>query len=155
MEEYITKTHCKEGEQLIKNNKIDDYMKIRNQCYSCSFCKSWKRNIYVIETLQGIIPNVILKGCEKKLEEMLSNMDYAKSLFVEEKYFFETYRLVPIDDKSFPEDLKTNCNKCGGEGWLWDYELDDPPEDIYQTDNRYTCDWCGGCGLILKGIEDD
>lgn len=39
------------------------------------------------------------------------------------------------------EDAKV-CEKCGGEGWVWDWELDEFPE--YTTDQRYTCDRCKG-----------
>ena len=37
------------------------------------------------------------------------------------------------------------CLKCGGEGWLWGYELDDPDPDTYDDGmTRYTCDACKG-----------
>lgn len=40
------------------------------------------------------------------------------------------------------EDLQ-KCKKCGGAGWVWGRELDDPSEDTYQDDmTKYSCDWC-------------
>lgn len=37
------------------------------------------------------------------------------------------------------------CEKCGGEGWLWGKELDNPTEDTYSDSmTKYTCDGCGG-----------
>ncbi len=41
---------------------------------------------------------------------------------------------------------KSSCVKCGGDGWQWGYELDDPPGDEAPRpdDTRYSCDG-GGC----------
>ena len=53
---------------------------------------------------------------------------------------------------------KSSCVKCGGDGWQWGYELDEPPGDEAPRpdDTRYSCDG-GGCkasavilGLIKK-----
>ena len=41
------------------------------------------------------------------------------------------------------------CEKCGGEGWVWWYELDTyygPAIETGEDDTRYTCDWCDGEG---------
>ena len=33
------------------------------------------------------------------------------------------------------------CRKCGGAGWLWGYELDEPDEDTaVDTMTKYSCD---------------
>jgi hypothetical protein len=32
------------------------------------------------------------------------------------------------------------CQKCGGEGWIWGHELDDPPDVTGHDDTRYSCD---------------
>lgn len=43
-----------------------------------------------------------------------------------------------------PDETK-DCPKCGGAGWVWDYELDENPNDIHDAgidDTRYSCDAC-------------
>ena len=52
---------------------------------------------------------------------------------------------------------KSSCVKCGGDGWQWGYELDDPPGDEAPRpdDTRYSCDG-GGCkasSVILNLIK--
>lgn len=40
-----------------------------------------------------------------------------------------------------------NCGKCGGEGWLWWFELkhySGPAEETGSDDQKYTCDKCHG-----------
>jgi predicted ATPase len=41
-----------------------------------------------------------------------------------------------------PENPKKECEKCGGAGWVWGYELENPTEDDYNNDTRYSCDKC-------------
>ena len=38
------------------------------------------------------------------------------------------------------DDAESKCPKCDGEGWLWGYELDDPPDTGSHDDTRYSCD---------------
>lgn len=43
------------------------------------------------------------------------------------------------------EKINTGCNKCGGEGWLWAFELDRYYGDLVDVscdDTRYPCDRC-------------
>lgn len=44
--------------------------------------------------------------------------------------------------------MKINdCPKCDGEGWLWGFELENPPDlpPFHPArDQRYACDRCGG-----------
>ena len=40
---------------------------------------------------------------------------------------------------------KEVCPKCQGEGWLWDFELDNympDPHDASVDDQKYSCDAC-------------
>lgn len=46
---------------------------------------------------------------------------------------------------------KSKCERCGGAGWVWDYELDDPPEQ--QTDQRYLCPDCHSEGVKDHGEQ--
>lgn len=39
------------------------------------------------------------------------------------------------------------CDKCGGAGWVWGIDLDEPDDDtIRDTMTHYTCDKCNGTG---------
>ncbi len=48
-----------------------------------------------------------------------------------------------------------DCEKCGGDGWLHQYELDSPGE-YDSSDNHYSCDFCCGDGLVydLEGVNN-
>jgi hypothetical protein len=38
-----------------------------------------------------------------------------------------------------------SCTKCGGEGWLWWFELDEysgPATETGEDDTQYSCDAC-------------
>jgi hypothetical protein len=49
--------------------------------------------------------------------------------------------MVAIVYKNSAEIVDKHCKKCGGEGWLWGYELENPPEVPYgYDDTRYSCD---------------
>jgi hypothetical protein len=56
---------------------------------------------------------------------------------------------------------RPNCQKCGGEGWVWRGELDRPnidPRDCCGDDTRYTCDRCQGVGCEIGEaacVQDD
>lgn len=54
--------------------------------------------------------------------------------------------------------IQSRCEKCAGEGWLWNYELDNymsDPHSCNTDDTRYLCDGAF-CGLArhLRSIED-
>lgn len=41
------------------------------------------------------------------------------------------------------------CPHCGGEGWLWGYELKNANDETRQDDQtQYTCDYCNGTGVL-------
>jgi len=48
------------------------------------------------------------------------------------------------------------CKKCGGEGWLWGHELDNPPGDEAPKpdDTRYSCDGdaCKAAGVLRQTV---
>jgi len=48
---------------------------------------------------------------------------------------------------------KKECPKCGGEGWLWRYDLDEysgPALETGQDDTRYLCDHCSSLNVEDK-----
>lgn len=45
-------------------------------------------------------------------------------------------------------ELKDKCQKCNGAGWVWSHELNEPTENGYCDDTKYTCDLCKGSGKI-------
>lgn len=51
------------------------------------------------------------------------------------------------------------CEKCGGAGWLWWFELKNyhneyVKEGYYGDDTKYVCDYCDGEGLD-KNLEEE
>ena len=48
------------------------------------------------------------------------------------------------------------CPKCGGEGWIWGYEIVNGSEDTWNDSmTRYTCDLCDGAGEVCDDYLDD
>jgi hypothetical protein len=49
------------------------------------------------------------------------------------------------------EMAETSCTKCGGRGWVYGYELDDPTEDEAwrPQDTQYDCDGCSVASPLI------
>lgn len=50
--------------------------------------------------------------------------------------------------------VESCCPKCGGAGWVWGYELDEPDNDTAtDTMTHYTCDWCRRLRESIAAVE--
>lgn len=90
-------------------------------------------------------PKRTIKHLKWKLGDPISEPEICRFFESDEFGYYQLWRDWILPGKKWK---MIACEKCGGDGWCWGYELHNADEDTLNDDQTfYTCDACDAYGF--------